>query len=285
MAVGRWILCSAILFLSLDISCLNNDYSTLECGRNVPLNCETVSLFFFHGTHLNPYGFAWNFRHRGSRGKRYLSARASLYANRDVSFSLTRVARSGDVAINPGPDIASTASSESLKLKCPICRRTVASNHRALICDSCNRWTHIRCGQVTAKRYAQLQQLEEFKWHCPECSSVSHVSTPTDDVGHNVNFGLSNSTSSGITETLEAEDIHHYSLLARDISVDKGCLKIGHINVNGLLTICKLQELNVLLDSLHFDVLGVTESKLASNNSDSDIDITGDTSFCVKIEW
>lgn len=111
----------------------------------------------------------------------YLSARASLYLNHDVSFSLTRIARSGDVAINTGPDIATTATSESLKLKCPICRRTVANNYRALICDSCNRWVHIKCGQVSARRYVQLQQLKEFEWHCPESSSATYASEATDD--------------------------------------------------------------------------------------------------------
>ena len=156
-------------------------------------------------------------RPRG-RGKRYLSGRASLYPNHDVCFSLIRIVRSGDVAINPGPDIASTATNESLKVKCPICRRTVASSHRALTCDSCNRWIHIKCGQVTAMQYAQLQQLEEFEWHCPVCFSASYVFEPAVNVGgHNVNFGKSNLASTGITESHEADGIHHYSVLAREV--------------------------------------------------------------------
>ena len=75
-----------------------------------------IEMFSFlrreHATQLNPYGFAWLHLQpsRRPRGKRYLSARASLYPNHDASFSLTRVARSGDVAINPGPDPASTAT-------------------------------------------------------------------------------------------------------------------------------------------------------------------------------
>ena len=97
MAVGRWIFYPAILMISLDIFCSNKDYLTLECGRKDPLNCQTVSLWSFHGTKLSPYGFAWLHLQpsRRPRGKRYLSARASLYPNHDASFSLTRVARSG----------------------------------------------------------------------------------------------------------------------------------------------------------------------------------------------
>ena len=53
------------------------------------------------------------------------------------------------------------------------------SHNRALTCDSCNRRIHIKCGQVTPKRYAQLQQLDEFEWSCPECCLVSSVPAPS----------------------------------------------------------------------------------------------------------
>ena len=169
MEVGRWIFYSVVLVISLDIFCSNKDYLTLECGRTDPLNCQTVSLWSFHGTQLNPYGFTWLRLQpsRRPRGKRYLSARAPLYPNHDASFSLTRVARSGDVAINPGPDPASTATSESLKLtkvraKCCLCERVISKNtKRILECSECSQQARWKCAGLTKQMYAQAG-----RWNC-----------------------------------------------------------------------------------------------------------------------
>lgn len=74
----------------------------------------------------------------------------------DACFDLARMGCSGDVAINPGPVTASTATTESIK--CQICRKNVASDYRVLTCDSSN---HI-IGFT-------------FDWSCSECSSISCV--------------------------------------------------------------------------------------------------------------
>ena len=81
--------------------------------------------------------------------KGYLSASTLLYPNHDASFGLERIAQSGHVATNPGPVNASSTTGESRG--CSICRKTVAFDHGALTCDSCIRWIHIKCGQVTPK--------------------------------------------------------------------------------------------------------------------------------------
>ena len=52
-------------------------------------------------------------------------------------------------------------------------------------------------------------------------------------------------------------------------------LKVAHINVNGLMTTTKFQEVQLLLKKLKFDVLGITESKLTSKIQDEDILIPG----------
>ena len=41
----------------------------------------------------------------------------------------------GDVALNPGP----------MKWPCTVCGKSVKSNDRALLCDSCDNWSHTRC--------------------------------------------------------------------------------------------------------------------------------------------
>ena len=173
-----------------------------------------------------------------------------LGLNHDVSFSLTRIARSGDVAINPGPDIGSTTTSESLKLKCTICRRTIASNHRALICDSCNRWIHIKCGQVSATRYVQLQQLKEFEWHCPECSSASYASEPTVNSNSIMSHRPNNPELDDTPSSVEQEPVVDRTDIFKSLKDYLGNknLKVGHINVNSLIN--KLNEVHIFLNEV-----------------------------------
>ena len=56
---------------------------------------------------------------------------------------LSLLLSSGDIALIPGP----------VNNPCAICLRLVASNYRALQCDDCQFWTHIRCGDVTTALY------------------------------------------------------------------------------------------------------------------------------------
>ena len=101
-------------------------------------------------------------RHFGSsfyRGGGYLSFRISLYPNSVSIFQLNRLIISGDISENPGPD------------KFSVCTNTVAKNHRAISCESCAGWCHIKCGKVKPNDYKKLQLADDFTWFCPACLS------------------------------------------------------------------------------------------------------------------
>ena len=67
---------------------------------------------------------------------------------------------SGDVKINPGP----------VTFPCGNCGRAVASNHRGICCDTCNKWFHIRCANITPQEYSALcHSIED--WYCENCIS------------------------------------------------------------------------------------------------------------------
>ena len=63
----------------------------------------------------------------------------------------------------------------------------------------------------------------------------------------------------------------HYSIVAEKLKSNKSQLKIGHLNVNGILTKNKKEEIELLLTTVKLDILSVTESKLTKKNEDSDI--------------
>ena len=51
---------------------------------------------------------------------------------------------------------------------CGICSRSVGENHRAIQCDVCNFWIHIRCNNVSPSSYEELIQ-DEDPWICIKC--------------------------------------------------------------------------------------------------------------------
>ena len=85
-----------------------------------------------------------------ARCKGYFSCRVSYHANSDRSFNLKRLILSGDICVNPGPE------------QCSVCNNTIARNHRAVSCDKCDSWCHIKCGNVLPKEYHKFQQMESF---------------------------------------------------------------------------------------------------------------------------
>jgi hypothetical protein len=56
---------------------------------------------------------------------------------------ILQIMMSGDVHYNPGP----------IWYPCTKCKQPVKSNQKALQCDFCDHWTHLRCTTITVKEY------------------------------------------------------------------------------------------------------------------------------------
>ena len=66
----------------------------------------------------------------------------------------------GDIHTNPGP----------VRYPCGICRRPVAKNHRALMCQDCDVWVHIKCCGVEPSLYdSYMKGVGLSDWQCPLC--------------------------------------------------------------------------------------------------------------------
>ena len=65
----------------------------------------------------------------------------------------------GDIHTNPGP----------VRYPCGICKRSVATTHKGLLCDLCNSWFHIVCVNVTVDVYESFRRKNDFDWQCPAC--------------------------------------------------------------------------------------------------------------------
>ena len=50
-----------------------------------------------------------------------------------------------------------------------VCSKTVANNHNALCCDSCDKWVHIKCNFLNKATYKKLQK-DNSPWFCINCT-------------------------------------------------------------------------------------------------------------------
>ena len=59
---------------------------------------------------------------------------------------------------------------------CKICCKTVGENQRAVSCDECDRWLHIKCSDMESRTYTKFREKRVFKWTCHKCR---HKEIPT----------------------------------------------------------------------------------------------------------
>ena len=53
---------------------------------------------------------------------------------------------------------------------CGVCGKSVNNNQKAIQCDICNFWVHIKCNGLNNDDYVLLQNSPD-KWFCTKCSN------------------------------------------------------------------------------------------------------------------
>ena len=56
----------------------------------------------------------------------------------------------------------------NVQFPCNLCCKPVAKNHRALCCDICDQWVHIKCNSVSPRDY-ELLKTSVSPWFCVRC--------------------------------------------------------------------------------------------------------------------
>ena len=110
---------------------------------------------------------------------------------------------------------------------CSICSKAVASNHRALFCDCCEKWVHIKCNSITPAKYNEfIEEDEEKPWLCLRCISDA---MPYQNL-NNLDMFLSDVTATDTNEDeLELLDV---SLGQREKDLIQGISELILINQN-----------------------------------------------------
>ena len=64
------------------------------------------------------------------------------------------------------------ANSRKLKYPCSICKNSVMNNQKAIECDSCKLWAHIKCDGTSSDTYRQMMEdvsNSDTPWYCLVC--------------------------------------------------------------------------------------------------------------------
>ena len=124
-----------------------------------------------------------------------------------------------------------------IKDPCVLCKKFVAKSHRALRCDICLGWVHIRCNSVSPATYFEYMDNEndptipvKDNWYCIKCIN-SNISFSDLDDKHfyitlnginsdndlsNINFSL-NPSDKKITESISKIIIENTDLNNQNI--------------------------------------------------------------------
>ena len=97
---------------------------------------------------------------------------------------------------------------------CRICAKNVHDKDKAIQCDLCEFWIHIKCNNLNDLDYRYLQKCDE-SWYCIECCSSSF---PFNSLSSNKNFltcCTSTDSDSNFIQLKELENDHNSSLLVK----------------------------------------------------------------------
>ena len=77
----------------------------------------------------------------------------------------------GDVHSHPGPSVATNVNTRKVSNPCSSCGKGVTKASKAVSCDSCDRWTHVRCtGSIALATYNKCAQEDgSIAFLCVSC--------------------------------------------------------------------------------------------------------------------
>ena len=162
----------------------------------------------------------------------------------------------GDIQSNPGP----------VKFPCTTCNKNIRSNSKAIECDVCLQWTHVKCQySITTKQYDRIcKNDDDFEFLCNRCACSELPFCSTDF--HEQLSDVRNEELLTSEETMETDrpDLKNFK-------TEKG-LHFIHLNVRSLLPkIDQIRHIHMIVEDTKCSIIGVTESWLDSTVPDPEI--------------
>ena len=165
----------------------------------------------------------------------------------------------GDIECHPGPEIK-----RQPLFPCTVCERGVVSRSRALSCDECNHWTHIKCsGCMTSAVYDQLVLRD--KECCFLCDKCLVNNLPYNE--HTFNLDDDEPLESGTVRTDQSVDGSESDFQA----FRKKGLHLIHVNARSLRN--KLSDMTSIARKTNASIIAVSETWLDDTMTNNEINI------------
>ena len=185
---------------------------------------------------------------------------------------------------------------------CGICSKPVAKNHRAVQCDICDFWIHIKCNHISPTTYDKMKEETVLLWCCVKCTNESIPFSETPDEilhltfqGKNPDFFpvlTSNRNDDFVTLLNDLEKVDFLGDLDNDIIEPEpqtnkclyytlsdfnkikskaNSLNFFHLNIASLPL--HFDELSTILSNADtkFDFIGITETSLNASSDDHEL--------------
>ena len=164
---------------------------------------------------------------------------------------------------------------------CGICLNPVAKNHKAVKCDNCDLWIHIKCNKINVQTFNLLIN-DNTVWYCLTCSNKLYpFSALNDNVFHSTTqdktikfkaFTRKRSSTGNViidklNDTISESDLENSSQYFEVDDFNKAFNSSNHkginffrMNISSLLF--NFDQLHTLLSEINisFDVIGITET-------------------------
>ena len=148
-----------------------------------------------------------------------------------------------------------------------ICQKAVATEHKAIRCDLCNKWIHIGCNNLNKTNYIQIQH-SDTNWFCMPClKNEVPFNTLTDHELEKVYNGKHILPFTSKNTKSLTKNTHDF---LQDKTNNKiHCLYCDVANFNKMVVIhvnsFSVLHLNIFSLHIKFNVIGITESRLKLN--------------------
>ena len=119
---------------------------------------------------------------RRSRASRYLAGRVQYSTNGASTFQIQRdLLVCGDIHVssNPGP----VKGKGKPKFPSGECCKPVRKNQDAILCSSCDTWSHAKCLKLTVTGFKHFLQHPDLEWTCAFCSLAKLSDSFFDETG------------------------------------------------------------------------------------------------------
>jgi hypothetical protein len=187
------------------------------------------------------------------------------------SASFNYLLRCGDIISQPGPSTdCSSPASEVKKRKvanpCIVCHRGVTKASKAVSCDSCDKWTHVRCDpSVSLPHYDQcVRDGGEISFVCRVCCLASLPFAGEEELDR-----VAETSDKGVDPASAPPQV---SVEIPSVLLSKG-LHFIHSNTRSILS--KISEVRLFLSRTKAAVFAASETWLDSTVNDGEIAVPG----------